>query len=149
MQVALSGFPKAQCCLTLASLQGTVCHSDVIDKCCNIHLALFPGMSLFKTKTLMNLGHDVTGFPCGVIHPALCKSVHPLTYTGEVQLFQNVSVIIGYVNIPVVDRSLLDRVLAKPVKAGRCRQISAYYLSDHGLYNLRKFNHSQDRFDEM
>ena len=39
----------------------------------------------------------------------------------------------------------LDCVLAKPVEAGKCRQVYAYYLSDHSLYKLRKFNHSQDR----
>ena len=43
-------------------------------------------------------------------------------------------------------RELLDCVLAKPVEAGKCRQVCAYYLFDHRLYKLRKFNYSQERF---
>ena len=35
--------------------------------------------------------------------------------------------------------------LSETRKAGKCRHVYAYYFSDHSLYNLRKFNHSQDR----
>ena len=42
--------------------------------------------------------------------------------------------------------NLITSVLAKPVEAGKCRQVCAYYLSDHSLYKLRKFNHSKERF---
>ena len=47
---------------------------------------------------------------------------------------------------PLQHFSQKDYVLAKPVEAGKCRQVCAYYLSDHSLHKLRKFNHSQERF---
>ena len=36
--------------------------------------------------------------------------------------------------------------LSETRKSGKCGQVCAYYLSNHSLYNSRKFNHSQDRF---
>ena len=32
-------------------------------------------------------------------------------------------------------------MFAKPIKAGKCKQVCAYSLSDHSLYNVRNFNH--------
>ena len=45
-------------------------------------------------------------------------------------------------------RWLLDCVLAKPIKAGPCRQVCTYYLSDHRMYNLWKFFISKTGFGE-
>ena len=47
----------------------------------------------------------------------------------------------------VIEHAVVIRLRhSETSRSGKCRQVCAYYLSDHSLYKLRKFNHSQERF---